>query len=74
MKFMASTRSSRGGFLNILLGLVLCSDGSSELFAADSTPPPAGLVGWWKGDGSAVDIVAGNNGTLANVAFTNGIV
>jgi hypothetical protein len=31
-------------------------------------PPPAGLVGWWKGDSNAVDIIGGNNGTLQNGA------
>ena len=38
------------------------------------TPPPAGIVGWWKGDGTAVDVVAGNNGVLVNVGYTNGVV
>ena len=27
-------------------------------------PPPAGLVGWWPGDGNANDIVGTNNGML----------
>jgi alpha-tubulin suppressor-like RCC1 family protein len=40
---------------------------------ADCTPPPAGIVGWWKGDGTAVDVVSGNNGTLVNVGYTNGV-
>ena len=26
--------------------------------------PPAGLVGWWSGDGSAADLAGGNNGTV----------
>jgi hypothetical protein len=38
------------------------------------TPAPSGLVGWWKGDGNAMDSVATNNGTLVNVAYTNGVV
>jgi len=37
------------------------------------TPPPPGLVGWWKGDGTAVDVVGGNNGVLVNVSYTNGM-
>ena len=41
---------------------------------ADCTPPPSGMIGWWKGDGSAVDAVAGNNGTLVNAGYTNGVV
>ena len=38
------------------------------------TPRPSGIVGWWKGDGTAVDVVSGNNGTPVNVSFTNGVV
>ena len=37
------------------------------------TPPPAGIVGWWKGDGTAVDVISGNNGVLVNVGYTNGL-
>ncbi|MBI4182094.1 MAG: right-handed parallel beta-helix repeat-containing protein [Candidatus Aenigmarchaeota archaeon] len=32
------------------------------------TPPPPGMLGWWPGDGNAVDIAGGNNGTLRNGA------
>ena len=28
------------------------------------TPPPSGMVGWYPGDGNAVDIQSGNNGSL----------
>jgi hypothetical protein len=38
------------------------------------TPPPSGIVGWWKGDGNAVDTVAGNNGVAVNSGYTNGVV
>ena len=38
-------------------------------------PAPAGIVGWWPGDGNASDIVGGNNGTLSGgVTFTAGKV
>jgi beta-lactam-binding protein with PASTA domain len=38
-------------------------------------PAPAGLVGWWPGDGSADDIVDANNGTSQNGAsFASGLV
>lgn len=30
----------------------------------ESVPPPAGLVGWWPGDGNANDIQGTNDGTL----------
>lgn len=31
-------------------------------------PPPSGLVGWWPGNGTANDVIAGNNGQLAGDA------
>ena len=39
------------------------------------TAPPAGLIGWWTGDGNAVDIAGANSGTLQNGAsYTSGEV
>jgi len=38
----------------------------SAALAQDSVTPPPGLVAWWPGNGNAVDIVGGNNGTLSN--------
>jgi hypothetical protein len=32
--------------------------------AQSCVPPPSGLVGWWPGNGTADDLVAGNNGQL----------
>src|SRR5215831_6160297 len=38
-------------------------------------PPPPGLVAWWKGDGTADDVLGRNNGTLMNGAsFAEGMV
>ena len=35
------------------------------------TPPPAGMVAWWRADGSATDVVGGHDGTLmGGVTFT----
>ncbi|NIM52746.1 MAG: hypothetical protein GTN78_05450 [Gemmatimonadales bacterium] len=36
--------------------------------------PPAGLVGWWPGDGNADDIWGGNNGTLVGGSYATGKV
>ena len=36
-------------------------------------PPPAGLVGWWPGDGNANDIIGTNNGTLQGGATANAV-
>src|SRR5437016_3011636 len=35
---------------------------------------PAGLIGWWKGDGNADDATGTNNGTPTDVSFINGEV
>jgi len=32
--------------------------------AQDCLPPPAGLVGWWRAEGDALDSVGGNNGVF----------
>jgi hypothetical protein len=40
----------------------------------DCVTPPSGLVGWWKGDGTALDWAYGNEGVAVNVDYTNGIV
>ncbi len=34
-------------------------------------PPPAGLIGWWPGDGNASDIAGTDNGTLQGGATAN---
>ena len=48
---------------------------SSPAATQNCVVPPAGLVNWWPGDGSANDIVGGNNGTLQNGAtFAAGFV
>ena len=41
---------------------------------ADCVTPPAGIVGWWKADGSTVDSAGGNNGVNQNISYTNGVV
>src|SRR5208282_5137348 len=39
------------------------------------TLPPAGLVGWWQGEGNACDVLGQHNGTLhGGVAFVTGEV
>src|SRR5438093_8184681 len=37
--------------------------------------PPSGLVGWWKGDGSASDALGSNNGSLfGDASFAPGVI
>ncbi|HZI33722.1 MAG TPA: hypothetical protein VFF11_15375, partial [Candidatus Binatia bacterium] len=48
---------------------------SAKLLAdtPDCTPPPAGLVAWWPGEGNAQDIAGGNNGIVSTgLSYTNG--
>jgi len=38
-------------------------------------PRPWGMVAWWPGDGNAMDIIGGNNGTLVNgVSYAPGVL
>jgi hypothetical protein len=43
----------------------------SRAAAPSCIPAPDGLVGWWTGDGSAVDIAGTNNGVLIGGATAN---
>ena len=38
--------------------------GAVHVTGVDPIDPPAGMVGWWPGDGNALDIIGGNHGTL----------
>jgi hypothetical protein len=52
-------RRWQGGLL-LAAGLLI----AVSLPAQDCVPGPAGLVGWWPGDGNAFDIAGTNNGIL----------
>ena len=56
--------------------VVLCLLASAcVLNAATCSPPPAGLVSWWRAEGDATDFVGANNGTLeAGTVFVPGEV
>ena len=60
---MKNFRNSQLGsaFLQLLLGLALVL--AAQPGRAQCDPPAAGIVGWWPGNGSTVDLVAGDNGT-----------
>src|SRR5258706_4976981 len=53
--------------LVLLLGIV----SSFRAEAASCFSAPAGLVGWWPGDGSAANIAGTNQGTLQGGATAN---
>jgi hypothetical protein len=45
--------------------------------AATCTPPPSGIVGWWRAEGNANDAADSNNGTIAGtgtVSYGPGVV
>jgi hypothetical protein len=45
-------------------GSVTSSNALLGVDSAGCTPPPAGLVSWWPGDGNTDDLAGGNSGTL----------
>ena len=57
-------------------GVVTSSNAVLAVVAPPScATPPAGLVGWWPGEGNANDIVSTNNGTLeGGASFVSGEV
>jgi hypothetical protein len=58
----------RGVFFHLLLVTLASAWGAM----AAGVPAPAGLVGWWPGDGNANDMAGTNNGTLmAGATDTN---
>jgi hypothetical protein len=54
----------------LLLAAFATTTASLTTFAdlTSCTPPPSGLVSWWRGEGNAFDQVGTNNGTLINGA------
>ena len=42
--------------------------GSYVASAGDCSPPPGGIVSWWRGENNALDAMSGNNGVLQNGA------
>src|SRR5438105_11081763 len=57
------------------LALLLASLAAPQLncWAAACFPAPAGMVGWWPGDGDADDIVSANNGSLQGGASASAV-
>ena len=62
----------------LTVGVTTISNGVTTISnspPAVAVTPPSGLVAWWPGNGNALDIVDGNNGTLTGgVTYTNGEV
>jgi concanavalin A-like lectin/glucanase superfamily protein len=59
----------------VLALLALICSTSTSAHAQTCVPPPAGLVGWWPGNGDAEDVVSANNGQrFGDATFAPGIV
>ena len=77
---LTNVQSSQAGNYAVLVtnvyGSILSSNAALTVISPGScTPPPAGLVGWWPGEGDANDVLDFNNGTLMNgVSFVAGEV
>lgn len=78
---MASTAgiTSKIGKVLILAALIapllVIASRQGPARASGCVPPPAGLTGWWPGDGNTDDIIGGRSGVLNNGAtFGSGIV
>ncbi len=80
-----STQGPRWIGVVAICGVVVMSVATGLVAQAQNTPsntfcegcllPPVGLIGWWPGDGNAIDVQLGNNGTLMNGAgFGTGLV
>lgn len=66
-------RKGRVCFIGIVAALLFAP--GARAWAQTCVAPPAGIVGWWPGNGTAADSVAGNNAHLvANATFAPGVV
>ncbi|PWU11251.1 MAG: hypothetical protein C5B50_23740 [Verrucomicrobia bacterium] len=56
-------------------GSSLSSNAVLSVQQSNCTPPVVGMVSWWQGEGTAVDIIASNNGVLmGGASYVPGIV
>ncbi len=60
MKFSPGNLLSNG-----IVMLAVLAAATLPTQASSCTPPPAGLVGWWRGEGNANDSIGTNNGSLS---------
>jgi hypothetical protein len=54
--------------LTNVAGSITSSNAVLTVNPVSCTPPPSGMVAWWKGDGDATDFLGTYNGTLVNGA------
>lgn len=71
--WLTNVEAGAAGTYSVILSNALGITNSSEAFltvnpAPPCTPPPAGLISWWRAQGNALDELGGNPGTLLNQA------
>ena len=63
-----------GKYISITASLLFVLAEVPPAYAVVCTPPPTGLVSWWRGENNALDSVNGNHGILQNGAgFSGGV-
>ena len=68
-KLMTTTHSrvlTPGFLLGTIISATIALTASADL--TNCTPPPSGLVGWWRAEGNALDQAGASNGTLVGNA------
>ncbi len=59
-------------FLIAAVAISIFFTGAASTALAGCVPPPAGLVHWWRGDGSTMDRLSTASGTANNVSYVAG--
>ena len=57
-KFLFNSFARRPGRGLAALSLLVAADFPRRADAANCDPPPSGLVGWWTGNGNALDSIS----------------
>jgi hypothetical protein len=75
---LTAVQTNDAGGYSVVVTNIAGATTSSVATLAVSAPgnclaSPQGLVGWWPGDGSAIDIIGGNNGTFQGGANASAV-
>jgi hypothetical protein len=60
--------------ISTLVGVLALSATASFVHGQSCPPSPAGIVGWWTGDGSTEDVANGNDATNDGATYAPGVV
>ena len=73
MKHQKSDWQTARSIFALLTGLGLVA-ANGQPASTNCTPPPAGLVSWWRGEGNPLDSFGANNGVASNFTYVAGEV